>query len=191
MVVLRFDIEHHGQLMLQDAACDAAGEGGTCRRPQIRERAVAQFPAEQVAQVRACKAEEWRSFSLVRQDEEVAEMMFQLCGIEVFSAGRRFIAAQRVPIGIYLQSGHALHSIFLHVRFWDIMSIRTSVTCGVANFMPTDFVKVNKWLRLRDDQGRGIAAAMSGTCSQSAQLMLSPVILRRARRPYCPLGTGA
>jgi hypothetical protein len=51
--------------------------------------------------------------------------------------------------------------------------------------MPTDFVKVNKWLRLRDDQGRGIAAAMSGTCSQSAQLMLSPVTLRRARRPDC------
>jgi hypothetical protein len=50
----------------------------------------------------------------------------------------------------------------LHVRFWDIMSIRTSVSGGVANFVPTRFVKVNKGLILNGGNGRGIGAAMSG-----------------------------
>ncbi|MNY08420.1 hypothetical protein D3C86_1412750 [compost metagenome] len=111
MAVLRLEIEDHGQLMMKDAARDTAGEDGICLMPQFRKRAIPQLAAEEVAETCAGKAEERGVLSLVGEDEKIAQVMLQLCGIDVLASRGRSLAAQFIPIGIYVQSGHALHSI--------------------------------------------------------------------------------
>lgn len=92
IAVLRLDIEDHGQLVVQDAARDAAGEDGICRLPQFRKRAIPQFPAEQITKTSTGKAKERGVLSLVREDKKIAKVMFQLCGIDVPRRG-----ADRLP----------------------------------------------------------------------------------------------